>query len=87
MAYFSNGTEGERFDRLCTNCVHGWNYATDEPKFCPVNELQQEWNYEQHDRKNDELTEAAAIKNRALRMLVPDTKKVLCAMFLKLRPR
>lgn len=44
MAYFSNGTEGERFENECAKCIHG-----DKP--CPIAFVQMSYNYEACDNK------------------------------------
>lgn len=39
MAYFSNGSEGEVFDRQCAKCKYG-------EKPCPISAVQMIYNYD-----------------------------------------
>lgn len=54
MAYFANSTTGAHFDEQCMNCVHGFDEVDPNPKFCPIANLQLEWNYSQKDYRNDD---------------------------------
>lgn len=74
MGFFSNGTEGDRFEaRFCARCV---NLRADEfGNACPVWRLHEDWNGEQLE---DE------VKQMALDLLMPRTEGGLdnrCAMF------
>ena len=87
MAYFSNGTEGEVLDRLCLDCIHGWDGENErQGKPCIVLMLQMQWNYSQLDREKHgtiehEYTREAIIRKQALDALVPNHTDELCAMF------
>ena len=73
MAYFSNGSEGDRYQaEYCERCVHG---ANNQP--CPVLGLHYEWNYEAVGENGD------AAKRYALNTLWPmqDGFPAQCLMF------
>lgn len=55
MAYFSNGTEGMRFDEQCSMCKYG-----EEP--CPIAMVQMQYNY---DACNNKV--ATAILNKLVK--------------------
>ena len=44
MAYFSNGTEGEKLDAQCSECLHG---SDDLTILCPIAAVQMDFNYVQ----------------------------------------
>ena len=65
MAYFANGSEGDRLDELCGKCIHGG-------QLCPVWLLAWNWNYSQLTHPDQKV---------ALDALMPDSDGVLCAVF------
>ena len=76
MGYFSNGDEGDWFDRqYCSKCIHAPNY--EKLIDCPVLTLHSLWNYEQN---RDET------KKTSMDILIKRTANGLsneCQMFVK----
>ena len=80
MGYFSNGTEGERYEmRYCERCIHGNDDDdpnTGAPKCCPVWLAHLSYNSAQY--KNEDL-------QQALELLIPreGPYNAQCAMFVE----
>jgi len=68
MAYFSNGEEGEYYERkFCARCSH---YG-DDGFGCPVWGLHREWNYDACNGDMPDATPEARAKHHALNALWP----------------
>lgn len=85
MAYFSNSSEGDVLDEMCSKCVH---LGPENGPGCRVLLLQLDWNYEQD--LNGDGDAAAKAKKRTLDALIPQVvpegkavyyRETKCAMF------
>lgn len=54
MAYFANGTDGDRLTEQCEKCLHGMN----KEMMCPVVSVQLTYNYAQLDAGKEDLRAA-----------------------------
>ena len=81
MGYFSNGAEGEMYERdVCSKCAHHNDGA------CPVLELHMSYNYDQFpEHAKPEMKHEAQTVKRMLDALIPRKKDTcwndVCAMF------
>ncbi len=68
MAYFSNGSEGEKLDLQCLECVLSDHW-------CPIDMLQSEYNYKQVEKGSEAL-------RAAMNLLI--NEKGVCQMLIAL---
>ncbi len=76
MGYFSNGSEGDRYQvEYCDRCIN-WRETEEgisQNWGCPVIDLHMEWNYEQN-----RDTAAGKTKRQALQHFIPIKEDTFC---------